>query len=65
LEGWVGPRVGQDAVEKREILHCWESKIKSCLSNIISILDFQSRSLGHPAQQVKKEDINSSSDFGI
>jgi hypothetical protein len=22
---WVGPRVGLDAVEKRKILHCWES----------------------------------------
>jgi hypothetical protein len=25
IGGWVGPRVGLDAVEKRKILHCWES----------------------------------------
>jgi hypothetical protein len=26
VRGCVGPRYGLDAVEKREILHCWESK---------------------------------------
>jgi hypothetical protein len=25
IRGWVGPRVGLDAVEKRKILHCRES----------------------------------------
>jgi hypothetical protein len=25
IGGWVGPRVGLDAVEKRQILHNWES----------------------------------------
>jgi hypothetical protein len=25
IGGWVGPRVGLDAVEKRKILHSWES----------------------------------------
>jgi hypothetical protein len=25
IGGWVGPRAGLDAVEKREILHCRES----------------------------------------
>jgi hypothetical protein len=25
IGGWVGPRVGLDAVEKRKVLHCRES----------------------------------------
>jgi hypothetical protein len=25
IGGWVGPRVGLDAVGKRKILHCWEA----------------------------------------
>jgi hypothetical protein len=24
IGGWVGPRIGMDAVEKRKILHCRE-----------------------------------------
>jgi hypothetical protein len=25
IGAWVGPRAGLDVVEKRKILHCWES----------------------------------------
>jgi hypothetical protein len=27
IGGWVGPRASLDAVQKRKILHCWESNL--------------------------------------
>jgi hypothetical protein len=51
--GWVGPRVGLGAVEKKKIFHCWGSNLEEFyLYTLLMLCLFILRKFSHSRDQV-------------